>query len=140
MLFAAIDYYQYKNRKGKYSHEVLTNFGLRKACESEFPNWKDVKLGGILFVHTANSRLSWLVMYFENIPISHVAMLDDGGTVHELTTQGYARHSLNNYFNGASYLKITNVKLRRSEAETRAWIEKKFRRHLQLANRIFNWF
>lgn len=106
MLFALSDFFKYRKRRGRYSDQSLTEFGLRRATEAGFPNWKTIPLGSFLFASTANSTLSWIVMYVTNSVLSHVAVVYGDGEVHDVTTNGVIRHPISDYFDGQSYLAI----------------------------------
>ncbi|MEO3864245.1 hypothetical protein [Rheinheimera fenheensis] len=123
MIFALLDYFKYKKRIGKYSDESLRNIGLKKASVSEFPNWKNIPFGEILFVHTANSSLSWVIMYFTNSVLSHTAIIYGNGIVHDTTTDGVLRHSLENYFYGESYIEFRTLPSNRTPEEMRAFLD-----------------
>lgn len=106
MLFALRDYCEYRRRSGRYSDHALRGVGLRKAVAEEFPGWRQLPLGTLLFAHTAKSFLSWSVMYLTNSVLSHVAMVYGDGVVHDVTTAGVMRHSIANYFDNASYIQF----------------------------------
>lgn len=123
MILAILDYFKYRKRLGKYSDKSLRKIGLKKASASEFPNWKHIPFGKCLFVHTANSFLSWVIMYFTNSVLSHTAIIYGHGIVHDTTTDGILRHSLENYFDGESYITFRDLPSNRTPEEMRAFLD-----------------
>lgn len=109
MIFAVVDYFQYRYRLGKYSHEAMIKDGWLLAISQNFSNYRSCVVGDIIFASTAESRLSWAVMYFTQSVVSHTAMFYGDGIVHDCTTAGVLRHSFTNYLDGKSYIKIMRV-------------------------------
>lgn len=107
MIFASIDYWKYRKRKGRYSHQALTNQGLSLATLDNFRNYKSYPLGHILFVSTTDSALSWAIMYCTNSTLSHTAIFYGNGVLQDCTTSGVVRRSFDRYLDGKSYLKVT---------------------------------
>lgn len=106
MLFALLDFRNYRRRLGRYSHASMIRKGLALATQDNFPNWRSLPLGHLLFASTSGSLLSWLVMYTTNGVFSHSAMIYGGGMVNDVTTGGVVRHSMSDYFDGTSYLEV----------------------------------
>ena len=106
MIFAFIDYWKYRKRKGRYSHQALTNQGLNLATLDNFRNYKSYPLGHILFVSTTDSSLSWAIMYCTNSTLSHTAIFYGNGVLQDCTTSGVVRRSFDRYLDDKSYLKV----------------------------------
>jgi hypothetical protein len=106
MILALLDYWKYRKRKGRYSHQALTKQGLQLATLSNFQNYKSYPLGHLLFASTTGSTLSWTVMYCTNSTLSHTAMFYGNGILQDCTTSGVIRHSFENYLDGESYLRV----------------------------------
>ena len=124
MIFAICDYYRYARRTGKYSPEKMCDQNLILANADNFPS--DIKLSDadLLFVSTSGSLLSWLVMYYTNSVISHVATLTKEGDVYDCTTNGVIKHHLRNYLDNKSYLGIASVKGEFDSSKTIEFLEK----------------
>ena len=59
MILALLDYWKYRKRKGRYSHQALTKQGLQLATLSNFQNYQSYPLGHLIFASTTGSALSW---------------------------------------------------------------------------------
>jgi hypothetical protein len=94
---------------------------MKKASKSEFPNWFKYPFGYILVTHTANSLLSWLIMYVTNSQVSHVAIMYGDGLVLDTTTDGVYLHSFEDFFDGESHIGIRKMKggMDKERAESR---------------------
>lgn len=106
MLFAVADYFRYRFRLGKYSHESMIQEGWLLARNEYFPNWQHSTCGDLIFLSTSGSWLSWMVMYFTNSIVSHVAQFYGDGIVHDCTTSGVIRHPFGDYLDGRSYIRV----------------------------------
>jgi len=67
---------------------------------------KAARNGYLLFSQPINSLTSWVVMYFQGGPGSHVGTLTDNGTVLEAITTGVVEREASVYFDGKHYLAI----------------------------------
>ena len=123
MLFAISDYIKYKLQIGIY---------CIKAAKKKYPADRTMnatecantcKTGDILLVHTANSFLSWLVMYYTGPTIwSHVAMFGSGGYIYDTTISGVIKHHVSDYINERSFVVVR--RLSGVSEEKRAEMEK----------------
>lgn len=106
MLYAAIDYWKYRNRRDKYSPQAMEDNGYLLAIESNFQEYKNIPLGHIAFVSTSGSIASWAIMYSGNGVASHVANFYGDGVLHDTITSGVQRREFSEYFDGISYISI----------------------------------
>lgn len=123
MLLALIDYWKYKKRRGRYSHENLVAQRLYPANEKNFPDYTDYPTGTLLFACTFDSIPSWAVMYCTNSTISHVATFYGDGIVHDCTTSGVIQHSFANYFDGDTYVGIISLPDKGNRPKMRAFMD-----------------
>jgi hypothetical protein len=106
VILAATDYLQYRFQKGQYSPRTLEAEGWFLADSSSFDKLKTVRDGDILFSQPTQSFTSWVVMYFQGGPCSHVAMLTKEGTVIEAISSGVVERPADVYFDGKHFLTI----------------------------------
>lgn len=59
-----------------------------------------------MVVHTRDSFISWLVMYFSNSVWSHTAIVVDNGNIVEVTLDGTIEHRFSDGLNDKDYLVI----------------------------------
>ena len=104
MIFAALDAWHYFRRTGPYSDTALKAKRLLIASAENFPKWKEWPLGHILFVSTAGSVVSWVIMYVSDGPMSHTAMVYGDGILNDVTSVGVHRCLISDYFDGKSYM------------------------------------
>ena len=114
MIIAALDYLKYKYSLGRYSHKNLVKNDWSLATKENFPTFNDLPALSVLIVHTKESFLSWLVMYFTDSVASHVAGFLGKGELMDLTTSGMVIHLADDYLDGKSYLcvRVINEEIR----------------------------
>ena len=88
MIFALVDYLRYRFQRGPYSPRKLEEGGWFLADKSSLNMLKAARNGDVLFSQPVNSFTSWVVMYFQGGPCSHVGMLTNEGTVIEAIAIG----------------------------------------------------
>src|SRR6266853_580503 len=103
MIFAILDYMDYRCRRGAYSDALLRAEGGRLAAGENFPRPEQFKTGDLVFLHTADSFLSWLVMYYTSSVWSHVASVSENGYIIDAATSGVLEHPFSDYLDGKSY-------------------------------------
>lgn len=136
MLFAVVDYIKYKLQKGVYSPKSIHEYGAVLAERSLLTMLEKCEPGDILFVHTADSILSWAVMYYTGPTIwSHTAMFGKDGYLYDCTTQGVMEHHISDYFNGKSYIAVIALGSKISENKGK----KMMLRGEQIIGSKFNW-
>lgn len=107
MLYAAIDYWNYRRRQGKYSAQSMKKLGYFLATEKNFKDYQGIPLGHIGFVSRSGSIASWLIMYAGNGVVSHVTMFYGDGVLHDTISTGVQRRDFSEYFDGISYIWVT---------------------------------
>ncbi len=110
MLFAILDYINYRRRRGHYSDESIRKEGGRLAAPENFPMLLDLGPRHRFVYHTRDSFLSWLVMYYTASVWSHVGNFTERGHIIDATTAGVIEHPLSDYFDGKSYIIILAAK------------------------------
>ena len=106
MILALTDYLRYLFQKGQYSPRRLKVDGWFFADSSSLDKLKIVRDGDILFSQPIHSFTSWVVMYLQGRPCSHVATLTKEGTVIEAIPTGFVERPADIYFDGKHYLAI----------------------------------
>jgi hypothetical protein len=109
MIFALYDFFKYWSHKGIYSDENLKKEGAILASKEILPLIENIK-SATIFVHTRDSFLSWLVMYYTGPAIwSHTVIMIEGGILYDLTIKGGVVHHISDYFDGKSFIGIINL-------------------------------
>jgi hypothetical protein len=106
MIFALIDFLEYRLRRGKYSHERLLADGAFLAGPSTLWKLENVRDGDILFSHAICWTLGWVVMYVQDSPFCHTALLTAKRNVIEATLSGVVEQPASSYFDGKYYLRL----------------------------------
>src|ERR1700730_4899712 len=106
MIFALIDYLKYQFQKGQYSRANLERDGWFFADKSSVGMLDSVRNGDMLFCQPIGSFTSWVVMYFQGGPCSHVGTLTENKTVLEAITTGVTERPASAYFDGKHFLAI----------------------------------
>ena len=109
VLFAVVDYLLYRFQRGSYSPRKLEADVWFLADESSLDKLKSVRNGDVLFSQPINSFTSWVVMYFQGGPCSHVGTLTNEGTIVEAITAGVVERPASVYFDGKHYLTIRRL-------------------------------
>ena len=109
MIFALYDFFKYWSHKGVYSDENLKKEGAILASKEILPLIENIK-SAVIFVHTRDNFLSWLVMYYTGPTIwSHTIIMTEGGLLYDLTIKGGVVHHISDYFDGKSFIGIINL-------------------------------
>lgn len=106
MLFACLDYLQYRFHVGRYSAQQLSAAGGFLADGSSLKRLDGIRDGDIIGCHPIDSLVGWAVMYIQDYPFSHVGLLTKERTVVETTLSGTIERSAASYFDGKHYLRI----------------------------------
>lgn len=106
MFIAFFDYIEYRLHLGRYSGSSIENAHGKLATSLNFPTGEFPKPGQIIIVHTRNSFISWLVMYFTGSIWSHTSIGVDRGDIVEATLGGVIAHPFTDILNGTDYLLI----------------------------------
>ncbi len=115
MLFASLDYLQYRLQRGAYSRQALEAQGGRLATSTNFPEGGRGEAGNYFVMHTRTSTLSWLIMYLTHSAWSHAGIFARGGYVVDATTAGMLKHRFSDYMDGRSYVMISDLPLSEEE-------------------------
>jgi hypothetical protein len=106
MLIALLDYIKYRLQVGRYSARSIEQAHGSLATAENFPPDSFPKPGQIIIVHTRESFISWLVMYFTDSIWSHTAIGVDDGDIVEVTLGGTIAHPFADILNNTDYLII----------------------------------
>jgi hypothetical protein len=105
MIFAIYDYLIYKLNRGKYSDRKLDE-------EKAMLLTNDLLLepGNIIFFHTRNSFISWIICYYTDSLWSHVGTISFNNNIIDVTTAGVIEHPLTDYADGNTYYEAWKIK------------------------------
>lgn len=96
MIFALIDYVQYRLRAGRYGDHQRDGGMGALAFVGGIPEdvVAELRPGDIIFAQRLDSALSWATMYFGSSPVDHVAIYGGDGNVIHATLGGVKEHTL----------------------------------------------
>lgn len=105
MLFALLDYANYRLRRGRYGEGVGAS-GMAVAYRDSLPQsvLDELQHGDTIFTQRLNSTLSWGTMYFASAPVDHVAVYIGSGKVFHATINGSKVHDIQAIAKGARIL------------------------------------
>jgi hypothetical protein len=104
MIVALCDYLSYRMRIGRYSGRAIEALGGKLADADHWSGDNRPGPGQYIVVHTRNSFLSWLVMYFTDSVWSHSAIVVDRGDIVEVTLAGTVAHPFKDCLNDQDYI------------------------------------
>lgn len=105
MLFALLDYINYRRAKGRYGTAVGAS-GMAIAYRDALPKEviDQLEEGDTIFTQRMDSIFSWGTMYFASSMVDHVAVYVGDGKVFHSTLGGSKLHSINAVAKGARIL------------------------------------
>ena len=107
MIFALIDYAQYRFHTGSYSDAALYAEGWIPATPHNFSGGNEPKPGNYFVMHRRRSTTSWFIMYGTQSRANHAGLFAGNGLVIDALVSGVTQHPLSDYFDGRTYF-ITN--------------------------------
>jgi hypothetical protein len=110
MIFAILDFVNYKNKTKNYSFDAIKKEGGIELNDLNFDKIFPLKPGTI-FIHPPNSFLSWLIMYYTSCIWSHVMTTFDYDNVVDVTLKGVIIHPFRDYFDKGFYSLIFHFNL-----------------------------
>jgi hypothetical protein len=119
VLFATLDYVQYRRQRGRCRPAVLARGGWKLAIRENFQGSEAPQPADAFLMHTRVSTLSWLVMYVTNFPGSHAGVFGYDGLVIDATTAGVIQHPFSDYLDGQSYLRVLHASRRATPNQQR---------------------
>ena len=105
MVFAIIDYINYKLKRNQYSFAEIKEQGGFELNDKNYDRVFPLR-PGIILIHHPNSFISWLIMYFDGGVWSHTINPYDEVNVFDVTLGGSIIHSFKDYFNKGIYAMI----------------------------------
>lgn len=119
MIFAFIDYWQYRKQKGKYSDASLEADGWVRATEDNIRHMADDRrsLAQTFFIHPRRSLVSWAIMYAQGSGAlaSHVGVIVEEHNICEvIISEGVIRRPISVYADGFSYFRVSDFNLPRN--------------------------
>lgn len=112
VLVAAFDYVRYRLRAGRYSPACIERrTGGVLAIPEKFQHLEQYQVGDTFFLHTQDSLLSWLVMYYTDSIWSHCGMFSEHEQVIDATAQGVVEHGFYDYCDGKNYVVVRRLNL-----------------------------
>jgi hypothetical protein len=109
MLFALVDYLNYRAERGPYSANAIESQGGHLADKHLTYRIEALRPADLFFYHGRGSLLSWAVMYFTHSIWSHVGTCVGDGKIVDATTSGVVEHRLTDYLDGRGYLAFRTV-------------------------------
>jgi hypothetical protein len=118
MIFALMDYFNYRNRWGPYNlcKDPIMRRGFLYSIPT--PVISKLKPGDMIFVFTGNSLISWAIMYLTKSRISHVAMYIGNRAICHATTVGVISEPIESLFSKNTVLlpvHIRNISIKKRE-------------------------
>ncbi|HWW90434.1 MAG TPA: hypothetical protein VNY35_06625 [Solirubrobacteraceae bacterium] len=121
MIFALADYVRYRLRKGRYNPAVLEEQGWVLASRANFQGDDLPAPGLVCVVHTQDSFVSWVIMYFSQHAANHVFIFgEEGSIVDTIPTAGVIERPLSDYLDERSYFLIVPKEVPSAEKRTEA--------------------
>ncbi|MGW5046681.1 hypothetical protein [Streptomyces griseoluteus] len=113
MIFALIDYWKYRNQKGKYSDASLEADGWVRATEVNLLRMADDErsLAQTFFIHPRRSIISWAIMYMQGADAltSHVGIIAEERNICEvIISAGVVKRPVSVYADGFSYFRVSD--------------------------------
>jgi hypothetical protein len=126
MLLAIWDYYQYRQRRGRYS-DLQSDGGMAMAFVDEIPEdqIRQFRDHDMVFTQRLDSFLSWAMMYVTSSPVDHVGVFNNGKVLHK-TLSGARLHSIRAFSRGCRVLivRMSRKQLSHFMYETEAYVER----------------
>jgi hypothetical protein len=109
MIFALIDFAQYRLQRGRYSPRRLEEQGAVLAVGENFSAPGILEQGNFFFLHRRASLASWIIMYMTSGVWSHEGYIVQDGQVIDAVPGGIRKHPFADYLDGQSYIAIGSV-------------------------------
>jgi hypothetical protein len=106
MIFALIDFAQYRLQRGRYSPRRLEEQGAALAVSKNFSAADMLEPGNFFFLHRRVSVSSWIIMYMTSGVWSHQGVIVRDGQVVDATPGGIRKHPFSDYLDGQSYIAV----------------------------------
>lgn len=100
-----LDYVNYKLRRCKYSDEELQKKSYQRGDRCP-KHTRGLKAGDTIVIHTTDSFISWLIMYYTDSHASHVCLYLQNGMVFDFVPQGARFHPITDYFNSKYWVVV----------------------------------
>ena len=115
MIFALIDWLQYKIKKGRYG-DIQPDGGMSMAYINHVPDEiiSQLNIGDFVFTQRLDSVKSWAMMYMTSSPVDHVAVYCGNGRIAHVTFSGQRIHFLNTVAKGS---RVLILRVARSKVE-----------------------
>ena len=109
MIFALVNFAQYRLQRGRYSPRRLQEQGAALAVSENFSAPSLLEPGNFFFLHRRVSVASWIIMYMTSGLWSHQGVIVDDGQVIDATPGGIRKHPFSDYLDGQSYIAVASV-------------------------------
>jgi hypothetical protein len=117
MIFAVVDFLQYRLQRGRYSPTRLEAQGGALAIKSNFSAPGVLAPGHFFLLHRRASLASWIIMYTTSDVWSHQGYIVRDGQVVDATPAGIRKHPFSDYLDGQSYIAIIAVQTTQQRAQ-----------------------
>jgi hypothetical protein len=94
MIFAALDYWHYLKRAGRFDGDKDAFAGLAHMGHLSDDVLAQVQMGDCLVTQRLDSKLSWAMMWFTSSQIDHSAIYIGNGRIAHVTLAGFKQHSI----------------------------------------------
>ncbi len=116
MIFALLDYLQYRSNRGPYSPARIAREGGILAVPGPAARFANHDCNWLFYYHAKGAWRSWLVNYLTSSIWSHTGVFTENGCVCDATTSGVVEHPFSDYLDGRSYYALVRVAVPLSEA------------------------
>jgi len=103
LIFALLDYWQYRRQRGRYAPAHFRVPNIRLMSAANFPDLYTFKPGDLFLLHTRGSVISWAVMYFTQSVWSHTGLFSGSGNILHATTSGVIEEPFASHFDNHSF-------------------------------------
>lgn len=106
MLFASLDYIQYRRRTGRFGDDQRSLLSLGWLGRIPDDVIANLEIGDCILTQRLDSWFSWAMLYLTSSPIDHVALYIGDGRIAHVTLNGFKEHSIHVFGSNTRVLPI----------------------------------